>query len=65
MKLRLSLLKAAFSRDPMSAAIILAYILAMRDEPHGLSVLPSNSGYDACHGCDICDGCGNILGQDV
>lgn len=65
MQLRLSLFKAAFSRDPMSSALILAYILAVRDVEPAPVVVPSNSGYDACHGCDICDGCGNILGQDV
>jgi hypothetical protein len=60
MKLRLSLLKAAFARDPMSAAIILAYILAMRDEPLRPLNVPSNSGYDSpC--CGICDDCGSIL----
>lgn len=62
MRLRLSLIKAAFSRDPMSSALMVSYLHAQDALDH-LEVLPSNSGYDACHGCDICDGCGNILGR--
>jgi hypothetical protein len=58
-KLRLSLLKAAFSRDPMSGALMTAYLHA-QDAPSHLAVLPSNSGYDSpC--CGICDDCGSIL----
>lgn len=56
MRLRLSLIKAALSRDPMSSALMVAYLHA-QDAPGHLEVLPSNSGYDTCGG--LCDGCDN------